>query len=84
MDYKFTMINYLKRNPYLYIQDILGQMHPLKFKLVDKVLSYLVTINDLILLQLSDVTLSEIFEKCGIISEHYGNALGRLKKSYLY
>ena len=54
------MINYLKRNPYLYIQDILGQMHPLKFKLVDKVLSYLVTISDLILLQLSELTLSEI------------------------
>ena len=54
------MTNYLKRNPYLCIQDILGQMHPLKFKLVDKVLSYLVTISDLILLQLSELTLSEI------------------------
>ena len=59
-------------------------MHPLKCKLVDKVLSYLVTISDLILLQLSDVTLSEILEKCGIISEHYGNALGLVKKSSLY
>lgn len=60
-------------------------MHPLKCKLVDKVLSYLVTISDhLMLLQLSDVTLSGMLEKCRIISEHYGNALGRVRKSSLY
>ena len=40
-------------------------------KLIDKVLSYIVTISDL-----SDVTLSEILEECGVTTEQYDNKLG--------
>ena len=50
-------------------------------KLIDKVLSYIVTISDL-----SDVTLSEILQECGVTPEHYDNALGCAEKkvSILY
>ena len=50
-------------------------------KLIDKVLSYIVTISDL-----SDVTLSEILQECGVTPEHYDNALGCVEKkvSILY
>ena len=44
-------------------------------KLIDKVLSYTVTISDL-----SDVTLLEILQECGVTSEQYGNALGFVEK----
>ena len=44
-------------------------------KLIDKIISYIVTISDL-----SDVTLSEILEECGVTAEQYGNALGSVKK----
>ena len=39
-------------------------------KIIDKVLSYIVTINDL-----SDITLSEILEKSGFAEEQYNNVL---------
>ena len=39
-------------------------------KLIDKLLSYIVTINDL-----SDVTQSEILEGCRVSAEQYNNAL---------
>ena len=44
-------------------------------KLIDKVLSYVITISDL-----SDVTLSEILEECGVTAEHYGNTLRCIEK----
>ena len=44
-------------------------------KLIDKILSYIVTISDL-----PDVTLSEILEEYGVTAEQYGNALGSVKK----
>ena len=50
-------------------------------KLIDKVLSYIITVSDL-----SDVTLSEILEERGVAPEQYGNALGYVGKkiSILY
>ena len=50
-------------------------------KLIEKVLSYIVTISDL-----SDVTLSQILEECGVTAEQYDNALGCVEKkvSILY
>ena len=50
-------------------------------KLIDKALSYIVTINDL-----SVVTLSEILQECGVTPEQYDNALGCVEKkvSILY
>ena len=50
-------------------------------KLIDKVLSYIITVSDL-----SDVTLSEILEERGVTPEQYGNALGYVGKkiSILY
>ena len=49
-------------------------------KLIEKVLSYVVTIRDL-----SDVTLSQILEKCGVTAEQYDVALGCMeKRSILY
>ena len=44
-------------------------------KLIEKVLSYIVAISDL-----SDVTLSQILEECGVTAEQYDNALGCLEK----
>ena len=44
-------------------------------KLIEKILSYIVTISDL-----SDVTLSQILEECGVIAEQYDNALGCVEK----
>ena len=44
-------------------------------KLIEKVLSYIVTISDL-----SDVTLSQILEECGVTAEQYDNALGCVEK----
>ena len=43
-------------------------------KLIEKVLSFIVTISDL-----PDVTLSEILEECGVTVEQYDNALGCVK-----
>ena len=50
-------------------------------KLIEKVFSYIVTISDL-----SDVSLSQILEECGVTGEQYNNALGRMEKkvSILY
>ena len=50
-------------------------------KLIEKVLSYIVTISDL-----SDVTLSQILEECGVTTEQYDSALGCVEKkvSILY
>ena len=48
-------------------------------KLIEKVLSYIVTISDL-----SDVTLSQILEECGVTAEQYDNALGCVGKKILY
>ena len=50
-------------------------------KLIDKVLSYIITIIDLF-----DVTLSEFLEECGVTAEQYENALGYVGKkvSILY
>ena len=48
-------------------------------KLIEKVLSYIVTISDL-----SDVTLSKILEECGVTGEQYDNALGCVEKRSLY
>ena len=45
-------------------------------KRIDKVLSYFVTISDL-----SDVTLSEILEECGVTPEQYDNALWCVEKN---
>ena len=45
-------------------------------KRIDKVLSYFVTISDL-----SDVTLSEILEECGVTPEQYDNALRCVEKN---
>ena len=44
-------------------------------KLIDNGLSYIVTINDL-----SDITLSEILEKSGNTEEQYNNALEFVEK----
>ena len=44
-------------------------------KLIEKILSYIVTISDL-----SDVTLSQILEECGVTAEQYDNALGCVEK----
>ena len=44
-------------------------------KLNEKVLSYIVTISGL-----SDVTLSQILEECGVTAEQYDNALGCVEK----
>ena len=44
-------------------------------KLIDKVLSYIVTIN-----YLSDVILSEILEECGVTPKQYDNALRCVEK----
>ena len=44
-------------------------------KLTDKVLSYIVTISDL-----SDVTLSQVLEECGVTEDQYDNALGCVEK----
>ena len=44
-------------------------------KLIEKVLSYIVAISNL-----SDVTLSEILEDCGVTAEQYDNALGCVEK----
>ena len=46
-------------------------------KLIEKVLSYIVTISDL-----SDVTLSQILEECGVTAEQYDNALGCVEKIF--
>ena len=46
-------------------------------KRIQKVLSYIVTKSDL-----SDVTLSEILEECGVTAEQYDNALGCLEKRF--
>ena len=50
-------------------------------KLIEKVLSYIVTISDL-----SDVTLSQILEDCGVTAEQHDNTLGCVEKkvSMLY
>ena len=48
-------------------------------ELIKKVLSYNVTISDL-----SDFTLSEILEECGLTAEQYDNGLGCVEKKYLY
>ena len=48
-------------------------------KLIEKVLSYIVTISDL-----SDVTLSQILEECGVTAEQYDNALGCVEKKGIY
>ena len=48
-------------------------------KLIDKVLSYIITISDL-----SDVTVSEILEDYGVAAKQYDNALGCVEKRYLY
>ena len=50
-------------------------------KLTEKVLSYIVTISNL-----SDITLSQILEECGVTAEQYDNALGCVEKevSILY
>ena len=50
-------------------------------KLIQKVLSYTVTISDL-----SDITLSEVLEECGVTAEQCDNALGCVEKkvSILY
>ena len=50
-------------------------------KLIEKVLCYIVTTGDL-----SDVTLSQILEECGVTAEQYDNALGCVEKkvSILY
>ena len=50
-------------------------------KLIEKVLCYIVTTGDL-----SDVTLSQILEECGVTAEQYDNALGCVQKkvSILY
>ena len=50
-------------------------------KLVEKVLFYISTISDL-----SDVTLSQILQECGVTAEHYDNALESMEKkvSILY
>ena len=44
-------------------------------KLIEKVLSYIVTISDL-----SDVTLLLHLEKCGVTAEQYDNTLGCMEK----
>lgn len=44
-------------------------------KLNEKVLSYIITINDL-----SDITQSEILEEGGVTGEQYENALGCIEK----
>ena len=46
-------------------------------KLIEKVLSYIVTVSDL-----SDVTLSEILEEYGATADQYDNALWCVEKSY--
>ena len=50
-------------------------------KLIEKVMSYIVTISDK-----SDVTLSEILEECGVTAKQYDIALGCVEKkvSILY
>ena len=48
-------------------------------KLIDKVLSYIITISDL-----SDVTVSEILEDYGVAAKQYDNALGCVEKRSLY
>ena len=46
-----------------------------KKKVIEKVHSYIVTISDL-----SDVTLSQISEECGVTAEQYDNTLGCVEK----
>ena len=48
-------------------------------KITDKLLSYIIVISDL-----SDVTLSEILEECGVTAEQYSNTLRCVKKRSLY
>ena len=50
-------------------------------KIIEKVLSYIVTISDL-----SHITLSQILEECGVTAEQYDSALGCVEKkvSILY
>ena len=50
-------------------------------KFIEKVLSYIVTVSDL-----SDVTLSQILEECGVTAEQYDKALGCVERkvSILY
>ena len=47
-------------------------------KLIEKELSYIVTVNDL------SVTLSEILEECGVTAEQYDSALGCVEKRSRY
>ena len=55
--------------------------HQQSGKLIDKVLSYIVTVSGL-----SDVALLEILEECGVIPEQYDSTLGCMfkKVSILY
>ena len=47
-------------------------------KLIEKVLSYIVTVSDL------SAILSEILEECGVTAEQYDSALGYVEKRSLY
>ena len=47
-------------------------------KVIEKMLSYIVAVSDL-----SDVTLSEILERCGVRAEQHDNALGCVEKRSL-
>ena len=48
-------------------------------KLIEKLLSHVVTISDL-----SDVTQSQILEECGVTAEKYDSALGCVEKRSPY